>query len=441
MDPVSLLFICIGAIGALVIIYFIFRFIGAIFDFIVSFFLELTKRLSKSLGAYIRENSKDDRKLSEADDETIGFITIAFIALAVFFSSNSEIPTPRQNTIKSETNPSAKLIESTFIESPPPDEDVDEGKYEDESPFYFMEGNSDSHEENENDTKVFQRSKPFVDNSKKEDKPLNVFLIHAFQDKKYVRDINKRLIRHGIKTWFDEQDIYPGQDWDIAIRDAMGSCDVIIMILSNNSVSKEGYIQKEMRIAYDPETTKLEDSIFIIPAKIEECEVPKNLSRKHWVNLFEDNGFDNLIKSLRARAKKNDLPEPSLTMKIEKAELARIVKQIDDDNLLAKVAICNEYEVVSNDYNLVSTETAVMMLRIAEQLQEKPITQKYYEEFHNMKLGETGKNLIYVFKDVRIGISLAIVCSPNVSVVNIRKSIQDVFKREFGVIINFALIA
>lgn len=44
-----------------------------------------------------------------------------------------------------------------------------------------------------------------------------------------------------------------------------------------------------------------EGTIFLIPLKLEECEVPERLSEWQWVNLFEERGFERLMRALRTR--------------------------------------------------------------------------------------------------------------------------------------------
>jgi hypothetical protein len=47
---------------------------------------------------------------------------------------------------------------------------------------------------------------------------------------------------------------------------------------------------------------KPEDAIYLIPIRLEECRIPQRLSRWQWVDLFEADGYDKLMRSLRARA-------------------------------------------------------------------------------------------------------------------------------------------
>ena len=72
--------------------------------------------------------------------------------------------------------------------------------------------------------------------------------------------------------------------------------------LSHNSV-KAGYVQKEIQFALDLADEQTEDTIFIIPLKLEECKVPDRFSRWQWVNYFSPNGHSKLLRALNARAK------------------------------------------------------------------------------------------------------------------------------------------
>jgi len=73
--------------------------------------------------------------------------------------------------------------------------------------------------------------------------------------------------------------------------------------LSNAAVTKRGYVQKELRYALDISDEQPEGTIFLIPLKLEDCEVPERLRRWQWVNLFEDHGYEKLMRALDVRAK------------------------------------------------------------------------------------------------------------------------------------------
>ena len=131
---------------------------------------------------------------------------------------------------------------------------------------------------------------------------LQVFLCHASIDKTKARELYQYLKRRRIRPWMDEEDLVPGQDWDLEIQEALEHSDAIIILLSKSSINKEGYLQKEIKLSLDKARNIPIGRIFLIPARLEECNPPDPLSSIQWVNLFEEDGHNKLMKSLRMRA-------------------------------------------------------------------------------------------------------------------------------------------
>ena len=142
--------------------------------------------------------------------------------------------------------------------------------------------------------------------SNAEKRLLKVFLCHASGDKPPVRDLYKRLTAEGVDAWLDKEKLLPGQDWRMEIPRAVHEADVVVICLSKKSITKEGYVQKEIKFALDIAEEKPEGTIFLIPARLEDCVVPERLSRWHWVDLYEDDGFVKLLRSLKLRAEAVD---------------------------------------------------------------------------------------------------------------------------------------
>jgi hypothetical protein len=46
--------------------------------------------------------------------------------------------------------------------------------------------------------------------------PLRVFLCHSSGDKQAVRDLYRRLRGDGLDPWLDEENLLPGQNWDLS---------------------------------------------------------------------------------------------------------------------------------------------------------------------------------------------------------------------------------
>ncbi len=122
-----------------------------------------------------------------------------------------------------------------------------------------------------------------------------------------MREIYSRLDSEGwIDTWLDEKKLYPGQDWNYEIEQAVEQADVILVCLTKNSVNKEGYIQRELRRILDLADEKPEGTLFIIPVKLEECEPPKRIRRWQYSNYFPESNrnsaYQLLLESLKIRA-------------------------------------------------------------------------------------------------------------------------------------------
>ena len=69
------------------------------------------------------------------------------------------------------------------------------------------------------------------------------------------------------------------------------------------AINKAGFRQKEVRFALDTAMEKPEGEIFIIPARLEECDNLESLRKWHWVDLFEDDGYEMLMRALQSAGK------------------------------------------------------------------------------------------------------------------------------------------
>src|SRR5438874_11689927 len=80
---------------------------------------------------------------------------------------------------------------------------------------------------------------------------LQVFLCHSSGDKLIVRNLYQRLKACNVDPWLDKEKLLPGQDWDLEIQKVVRKSDVVLICLSNDFIEKEGYGQKEIKLALD----------------------------------------------------------------------------------------------------------------------------------------------------------------------------------------------
>ena len=134
---------------------------------------------------------------------------------------------------------------------------------------------------------------------------LRVCLCYAHEDKVKVRKLFRRLNELNMfEIWFDEENILPGHNLRYEISRAIEESHIVIICLSEIAVTKDGTIHREIRIALDMANEKPEESIFIIPARLEKCRIPERLSRQVYVDIFSEGGVENLVETLRQKAKR-----------------------------------------------------------------------------------------------------------------------------------------
>ncbi|MFM8369217.1 MAG: toll/interleukin-1 receptor domain-containing protein [Chloroflexota bacterium] len=127
-----------------------------------------------------------------------------------------------------------------------------------------------------------------------------------------TQELHAYLLVQGTDPWLDTKNLLPGQDWKMEIDKALDEIDLILLCLWKTSVTREGYVQKEMRLAMDRALEIPQGEIFLIPARFEEVDLPYGLRDYQWVDLYTESGKKKLLKSLNLRAERVG---PSLSYK------------------------------------------------------------------------------------------------------------------------------
>ena len=128
---------------------------------------------------------------------------------------------------------------------------------------------------------------------------LLAFLCHASEDKLAIRTLRQYLISASVTPWFDEEDIVPGQMWESEINEAIARCHVFLACLSAQSVAKSGYVQLEVQKALERAMKLPPGRIFLIPVRLDACQIPDVLARFQWVDYFADDGAHKVVRALR----------------------------------------------------------------------------------------------------------------------------------------------
>lgn len=131
-----------------------------------------------------------------------------------------------------------------------------------------------------------------------------VFIAYVEEDLQYALRLFKHLRAEGCNPWLDRQKLLPGQNWPRSIERAIDMADYFVAIFSPRSVSKRGQFQSELRYALDCATRQPLDRSFLLPVRLEPCEVPNPIARAtQYVDLFPDwdAGVQRLLKTIRQR--------------------------------------------------------------------------------------------------------------------------------------------
>ena len=132
-----------------------------------------------------------------------------------------------------------------------------------------------------------------------------VFLAYVEEDLGTAKKLYAALQQHGFRPWLDKKKLLPGQNWPRAIETAIQTSDFFVACFSQRSTSKRGSFHSELRFALGCAAKVPLDEIFIIPVRLDDCLVPRRISRKlQYVDLFPDwqTGLARVLDVMRNQA-------------------------------------------------------------------------------------------------------------------------------------------
>jgi SAM-dependent methyltransferase len=136
---------------------------------------------------------------------------------------------------------------------------------------------------------------------KEDQEAARIFLCYARRDERKIEKYYHMLNGAGYKPWMRKFDIFPGQIRSGAIQDGIQECNVFLVFISTNSVDKHGEIEKEIKFALDRFDEIQQEDIYLIPARLEDIELPDRLREIHSVDLFERDGWNGLMRAIESR--------------------------------------------------------------------------------------------------------------------------------------------
>lgn len=137
---------------------------------------------------------------------------------------------------------------------------------------------------------------------------LKVFVSYAKEDRDRALKYYDLLAQEGAAPWLDVKQLLPGQNWEAEIEKAFSNANVVVLLLSKQSVSKRGFVQREANDAIERLRYKQPTDIYVIPLLLEPCEVPAHIAgRLQYVDLSTTGSWEQVRASLKLAAEQQSI--------------------------------------------------------------------------------------------------------------------------------------
>lgn len=126
------------------------------------------------------------------------------------------------------------------------------------------------------------------------------FLSYARPDRDRVAPYADALEAIGFTVWIEYKRLKAGQQWDFEIRRELEKAAIVIVFISNNSVDRRGYVQREIKIALDKAQEKLSGDIYLIPVLLDEdTPIPEEIRHIQCVRSWEADHLGAIEEAIR----------------------------------------------------------------------------------------------------------------------------------------------
>lgn len=133
-------------------------------------------------------------------------------------------------------------------------------------------------------------------------KVFKIFVSYATEDRAIVAPVVDRLKAEGFSPWYD-QHILPGENWKLKIEENQRDANVVLIFMSQHSVFKRGFVQREANLALDRLNEMLPGDIYIIPIRLDDCDPPQQIKdRVQIIDNSRPDFWERLLAALRKAA-------------------------------------------------------------------------------------------------------------------------------------------
>lgn len=141
---------------------------------------------------------------------------------------------------------------------------------------------------------------------------MSIFISYAKEDAVQAGELYLALEARGLEPWMDKppapfraRGLIPGENWRVRLEREIRDACRVTLLLSETSVAKVGYVQREFRLALDVMNGMPPNARFAVPLLINECQPPDlvvgmiSLADLQWTVLSEV-GIETFIEMIEA---------------------------------------------------------------------------------------------------------------------------------------------
>jgi len=204
---------------------------------------------------------------------------------------------------------------------------------------------------------------------------VKIFISYAREDiDSACRLYNELGVFDGISPWMDKECLPPGSIWKIEIKKALIESKYVLILLSENSIEKRGYIQKEIREAIEILDEIPENQPFLIPIRLKDVRPHfEKLNEIQFVDFFPswNEGFNKILNFIQKDIEsfgKKEVPKkkPIKFIKHDLKSLILIISLIALTGILAwlyaiSINKAPDFREKISSYNSVFQKSSIMM--------------------------------------------------------------------------------
>lgn len=124
-----------------------------------------------------------------------------------------------------------------------------------------------------------------------------IFISYSRQNESFARRIYRSLCDQGADVWLDLMDIPAGADWSDAIHQALVECNVMLLIISKDSMASEN-VADEWKYFFRKK--------LIVPIKLEDADMHFQLNRLQYID-FLRNDYEVALQQLWRELQRNGI--------------------------------------------------------------------------------------------------------------------------------------